>query len=497
MEFDLSVDSEATGTDPSFPGMSDEQFNLDGADRPAHDETASAIDAAFNFEAPAPPSAPPAAQPWPPQPAANHSEDISAEELQGRADELMAEALEHYEAGQRAEALIVLDRLAILDEGNQAAKTFANHIRAELEAQSAAQGHEIPAQPFLAAAPAAAIDSPEIAEDLLADPVVEPTQEPASAAQIGNGMVDFEGEGGESLGLGAPQLVDPDAEPVVEEIDGISTGAAGEEFDLDESDPAEEPALETAAKPKLSMNKWLMVAGIVLLAMGGGYVALQFLGGSGGDSEAETTALAAPPPILDVEAIVGGSADPVPTEPADPGPSPAAAAATVPPGYLDEVLDRADAAYEDGDYAAAVLAYDEALKLDPQNEVARRRLEAAGEFYREQKEQLEQRGMATQAFNDGDYRNALRILYRISPLDEAEAERFERFKFNGWYNMGLRALKSGDCRLARSNLREAQQVDPTDKDLQWALELSGSCFEGQTEAYFDAARSLQSRAIDD
>lgn len=496
MEFDLSVDSETTGTDPSFPGMSDEEFNLDGADRPANDETASAIDAAFNFEAPAPPSAPPAEQPGPPQPAANQPETISAEELQGRADELMAEALEHYEAGERAEALIVLDRLAILDAGNQAAKTFANHIRSELEAQSAAQGREVPAQP-LAAAPAAAIDSPEIAEDLLADPVVEPTQQPASAAQIADGMVDFEGEGGESLGLGAPQLVEPDDEAVVEEIDGISTGAAEEEFDLVESDPAEEPALDTAAKPKLSMNKWLMIAGIVLLAMGGGYVALQFLGGSGGDSEAEDTALAAPPPILDVEAIVGGSTDPVPTEPADPDPSPAAAAASVPAGYLDEVLDRADAAYEDGDYAAAVLAYNEALKLDPQNEVARRRLDAAGEFYREQKEELEQRGMAIQAFNDGDYRNALRILYRISPFDEAEAERFERFKFNGWYNMGLRALKSGDCRLARSNLREAQQVDPTDRDLQWALELSGTCFEAQTEAYFDAARSLHPRAIND
>jgi tetratricopeptide (TPR) repeat protein len=166
-------------------------------------------------------------------------------------------------------------------------------------------------------------------------------------------------------------------------------------------------------------------------------------------------------------------------------------------GDLDEVLDRADAAYEDGDYEAAVLAYDEALKMDPENEVARRRLEEAGELYREHKEQLEQRALAIQAFNDGDFRNALRILYRIPPADQAEAERFERFKFNGWYNMGLRALRSGDCRLARSNLREAQQVDPTDADLQYALELSGSCFEGQSEAYFDATRSLRSRALDE
>jgi tetratricopeptide (TPR) repeat protein len=494
VEFDVSAP----------PSIGDEAFNLDGADLPASPDAEAEIDAAFNFEAPAPPSEAPPEAPAPTEPAgATQPEDASAEGLQRRGDELMAEALEHYEAGQREDALTVLGRLAILDEGNQAARTFANHIRAEIEAQSGAPTQGFGAQPEAAsteAAPVEAPGSPEMTEDLLADPVFEPAQQAAPAPQIADGLIDFDGHGGESLGLSGPEA----AEPIVEDVEGIPSVASGEEFDLEDavvSDSpddvtptgAAEPAVAT--KAKLPMNKWLMIAAIALLALGGGYVALQFLGGSEAD-EADNTALAGPPPLGDLNDILGPPGESASTNPADPDPSPPVAA-TAPPGDLDEVLDRADAAYEEGNYAVAVLAYNEAMELDPRNEVARRRLEHAGEFYREQQEQLEQRSMAIKAFNDGDYRNALRILYRISPSGEDEAERFERYKFNGWYNMGLRALGTGDCRLARSNLREAQQVDPTDPDLQYALELSGSCFEVQDESYFDATRSLRMRALDE
>jgi len=504
---------QAGPTDQAFPDMSDDDFNLDGADRPANPDTASEIDAAFNFESPAAPSAPQTEAPVVEEPAgAAQPTDASAEELQRRADELMAEALEHYENGQRAEALTVLERLAILDENNAAANTFASHIRAEMEALPGAAAPEALVQPE-AGSPEVDLEmtfeSSAAAEDLLADPVAEPAPPAPSAppappaqpaAQIDNGMIDFGVPGGDSLGLGGPE----GAEPVVEEIEGIAAVAPGGEFDLEDAVISDETADATPAagaepaapaKAKLLMNKWLMIAAIVLLAAGGGYVALQFFGGSG-PVETENAALAAPPPLGDLGDIDGGPADPSPTAAANAN-TPPPAAAVVPAGVLDEVLDRGDAAYEEGNYAAAVLAYNEALKLDPQNEVARRRLEEAGELYRDQKDELEQRALAIQAFNDGDYRNALRLLYRLQPADEAEAQRFERFKFNGWYNMGLRALKGGDCRLARSNLREAQQVDPTDAGMQYAMELSGRCFEGKTDGYFDATRALHLRALDD
>jgi tetratricopeptide (TPR) repeat protein len=483
LDFDLSEAAESPDAD----------FNLDAADRPAggadagQDQTASEIDAAFNFESTAPPEAAAA----PPDAAALPS-NISAEELQRRADELMAEALEHYENGRRTDALSVLDRLAILDENNQAAMTFANHIRAEIEAQSPSP-----------AAPAAA---PDGEEELLADAVFEPSQEAAPAPRIDNGMIDLEGQGGESLGLGGPEVpprpeanaeVQP-AAPPSEEFD-LGEVAVGESL-VDttvqgEAEPTPAPAAGSPPKPRL--NKWMMVAAVVVLALGGGYLALQFLGGSS-SVESGNTALAAPPPLGEPERPGSGSETPATSKNADPAPdSPSNAAATPPPGDLDEILDRADAAYEEGDYAVAVLAYNDALKIDPRNEVARRRLEEAGELYREQKELIEQRQQIIQAFNEGDYRNALSILYRIPPENETEAERFERYKFNGWYNMGLRALKTGDCRLARSNLREAQQVDPTDRDLQYALELSVACFENQDQSYFDATGSMRLRALDD
>ena len=465
-------------TEQAFPSIGDDAFNLDGADRPAKPDAASEIDAAFNFESPVPTE--PAG---PTQPA-----DVSAEQLQLRSDDLMAEALEHYEKGQRSDALTVLGRLEILDPNNQAAKTFANHIRAELEAHSGAPMAEPAAQP-------------EIGEDLLEDPVFEPTTQAPPTPQIENGMIDFDSQGAESLGLSGSE----EAEPVVEQIEGVSSDASGEEFDVedavvsdspDEADPAGALEPAAAAKAKRPMDKWLMIAAIVLMALGGGYVTLHFFGGSEA-GETENAALAAPPLLGDLDDILGGGpVGSAPTIPADPDPSPPVAA-TAPPGDLDELLDRADAAYEEGNFAAAVLGYNEALKLDPLNEVARRRLEETGELYREQKELFEQRALAIKAFNDTDYRNALRILYRIVPVDEAEAQRFERFKFNGWYNMGIRALKTGDCRLARSNLREAQQVDPTDPDLQYVLELSGSCFGVKDEIYFGATRSLRLRAIDE
>ena len=71
-------------------------------------------------------------------------------------------------------------------------------------------------------------EAPEMAEDLLGEPAPEPPQQPAPAPQVENGMVDFEGQGGESLGLGDA----PAPAPVVEEVEGVSAVAPGEEFDL-------------------------------------------------------------------------------------------------------------------------------------------------------------------------------------------------------------------------------------------------------------------------
>ena len=55
---------------------------------------------------------------------------------------------------------------------------------------------------------------------------------------------------------------------------------------------------------------------------------------------------------------------------------------------------------ENGNFAAAVLTYNEALKLDPEDPAIQSLLREAGEMYQQQKGSLEQRRMAIQAFND-------------------------------------------------------------------------------------------------
>ncbi len=144
-----------------------------------------------------------------------------------------------------------------------------------------------------------------------------------------------------------------------------------------------------------------------------------------------------------------------------------------------------------------MLAYNEALKLDPQSPEIKSRLKDAGERYREQRLASKQREEALDAFNDGDYRNALRLFYRLPADDPQDRQRFERYKRNGWYNMGLQALRSGDCRSASDHLREARQIDPQDSGVLHALELTALCFEDQSQSFFDIVRPLPFRGLED
>ena len=68
---------------------------------------------------------------------------------------------------------------------NQAAATFATHIRAELEAQSAASGQHAPLHDD---PPAPPTHPPQIAYDLLAHPPFHPTHHPAAAPQMTAGV---------------------------------------------------------------------------------------------------------------------------------------------------------------------------------------------------------------------------------------------------------------------------------------------------------------------
>jgi len=392
--------------------------------------------------------------------------DTAAEELQRRSNELMAEALEYYERGEREEALSALSRLTILDEHNEAALNFAAHIRSELDPAS---------RPSAAAEPAATAAEPDLGDFA-----------PARGAGGTHEPLD--------LGLPSPQKVEPVRSAAV--TAAPSTTISDEP--MGDPDFAEELSVATVTgntarssrgTGRARPNKALILAASGLVLVGVLYVVYSATSGSSPAENAveDPPAGTVAPPAADVPAAE------------TPAEEPAAATGPLSPearAKIDELMNRADGDFESANFAAAVLSYNEALKLDPQNEVARKKLNEAGELFREQKAKLEERAAAFKSFEEGDYRNALRLFYRFEPKDAAEAQRLSRYKAIGWYNLGVRALMAGDCRLARSHLLESQQIDALDPYLARALEMNAACFEGASGAYYEAVRTLPLRGLE-
>ncbi|HXV77528.1 MAG TPA: hypothetical protein VD788_14540 [Candidatus Polarisedimenticolaceae bacterium] len=478
-EFDLSdvTDETRASIRSAAPSPDEFEFDVESTDRQATVDHA--VDSAFDsaprapVASPAPRAQKPPAAPAPPVDTGR----MAAEELQNRTNELMAEALEFYEQGDRAAALAALARLEILDEGNEAGKTFAAHIRAEMAQSRSSAAPPVPAEvPFEPEAPPAPVAGTQPSM-----PAVRSRPDPAPIAR------------------GPERRATPVVEPVAsiddfEEIEIPEAGPAGDEPRSLDPPPRSSGSAVLLPSPPAVPRRWLLIVAGCLVVVASAFVALRFFGGGPSPDANAQTQLAAPPALSET----------APPESAEPAPAAASEAEAPPPApvavdraALDELVARGDDRIEAGDFAAAVLAYNEALKLDPENEILRRRLREAGELFREQQATLEQRAAAIEAFNNGDYQNALRIFYRIPPVDDAERSRFTRYRVNGWYNMGLRALKSGDCRTARSHFEEARTIDALDPGLRDAVELTATCFEGTTQSYFDVVRGLNYRGLDD
>ena len=403
----------------------------------------------------------------------------AAEELQRRSNELMAEALEYYERGEREDALSALSRLTILDEHNEAALNFAAHIRSEMEQLGS------PAD----AAGTADADSLDFTD-------------PATEDSLDFGLGDAPPE--------APAPFRPAAAGVAAAAPAPPPARSVPEESFDDPGFAEELSASTATGkglpsfPKSSMrmrpNKGLILAASGLLLVGVLYVVYTVLSGPSSSASSEVEASAAPLPVPPLPEDDAPSDGPPAHAAGDSAPVPAPVAGPLSPearAKIDELLNRGDAEFEGTNFAAAVLNYNEALKLDPQNEVARKKLHEAGELFREQKAKADERAAAFKSFEEGDYRNALRLFYRFEAKDAAETQRLSRYKAIGWYNLGVRALLAGDCRLARSHLLESQQIDALDPYLVRAMEMNAACFEGASGTYYESVRGLPIRGLDD
>jgi tetratricopeptide (TPR) repeat protein len=227
----------------------------------------------------------------------------------------------------------------------------------------------------------------------------------------------------------------------------------------------------------------------------GGFGAIVILAGVGwwflGRGNAPPRATAAPPPAPRRAAI--GSQRPG-TAPAAVGSAAPAASASDRP--TSELLAEARTAIASRDYGAAVLAYNEILGKEPDNAEAKDGLARAGEDYKARKAEIEQLDRVKMAFAEQEFTSALHVLYRFPKT--ADKSVIDRYKVNGWYNLGIVALKGGGCAEARSHFDEALAIGSGDEGVRRLRSFAERYVEtSKDRAFYDQVESLSFRGVDE
>ena len=88
------------------------------------------------------------------------------------------------------------------------------------------------------------------------------------------------------------------------------------------------------------------------------------------------------------------------------------------------------------------------------------------------------------------------MFYRL-PVSDEEAERVAGYKRNAWYNMGVQALRSGDCVRAREHFGEAELAEPGHAAVKAALDLAGRCGGPGDRTYFREVDAMGYRGLED
>lgn len=415
--------------------------------------------------------------------------EAAAMELRRRVNELLASALAAMEGGDRDEALGILGRVLILEEHNEAATSLRDKILHEIEVE----GRPIPTG---ASVPS---DLEDVWDDELVDlppppPVATaPVQVPSRPSAAPSAVI-ANARGAESPSDANAILDDEDADPLESEAhrprspQRKTAAPVGSRF----------PGLAWLPKLDLGNRAKLLSGAALVIVLGGAYLGWRSIGASpaeGGPAGAvaavvEETASAAAATPAGKGAVLAGQ------PPATDATRQAATGSDAQGKDVDAILRRAEAAFGKGDYPAAILAYNEALAILPDDAAIQERLLVAGSRYREERERAEQWDQAIKAFENSDFRTALRLFYRM-PASEDQAK-LQRYIANGWYNLGVQSLKSRTCQEALDHLREAESAKPTDNGIRSALRLAQSCpRERNTTSFVVAIDSLGYRSLDD
>jgi len=418
--------------------------------------------------------------------AAPKSAEPGAEELQKRVQDLMAEARAAYDGGDTDTARSVLGRVFILDETNAEALQYQEKIEDGVPAATQQVDVKDLDAPDHDAAPGEfdlAAEAPEDIADI--DPAA--TEAPAEGLQL------------EALET-APEPAVDDAlaaetfgDPPDDDFPDFDTDSDFEDTDA-EIEEAVEPARGKIKLPQRSATgsktRWIVVGvvvGIVLVVGVGFWMRLR-----------SVQTIEAPVPIAQPTEVGAGAApEPVvqaQAAPVEPAPVPTAA----PTEDVATLLARGNTAFEAGEYSLAIIAFNALLQQDPNHFDAIQRMEEVTVAYRNEQEIKEQWIAAASLFRDGEFRSAMQMFYRLHAENEEDRVRIARFQENGWYNMGLLALRSARCDTARQHFDEASQIDPEDADIALALALCDSCESGTGRGGFQrAVASMKMRRLDD
>lgn len=336
----------------------------------------------------------------------------------------------------------------------------------------------------------------------------KPVQDLIGEAQIKNGIAATT-EQIEVADLDAPENPAPTkAEPTLDDPATDSFPEFNVDAEFEEEEEQDEiseveseavvPAPSKIRLPRLDLasmkTRWIVIGvglGIFVMVGVGLWMKLRTL----------ETPDVAPPIMASVEAVPAPepNTDLVVEAPvAQVEPEPAPQLNLAPPEDLATLLERGNKAFAAGEYSTAIVAFDAVLKQQPNHFEANERMQVATEGYRRQQETQQQWIVATSLFRDGEYRSAMQMFYRLPEKSDEDRVRLERYTENGWYNMGLLALRSGQCALARGHLEEAAQVDPEDADIAMALALCDTCEGGTRRNGFQRAVAAMSiRGLED
>jgi tetratricopeptide (TPR) repeat protein len=411
-------------------------------------------------------------------------------ELSRRVNDLLTDAKAKAEAGERDEALAILFRLAILDEDNAEAAA----LRSKIESAGASDLDKVE-RAIIEGVAALGADNLDDAERFFRE-ALELAPQHREAQHYLEKVTERRSQGGEELlspGAGETAPV----ENAVERATVIETAPHQRAPSSKPPRPASPPALEPQ-EPLLGTSgpRSVMRPSKILLWGGGGVLALV------------CTAVALPQLVgrEAQETAPRKTSGPVSrnSKAADPGPiskrkaaAPTRVASSDPQETAKVVasgLARGRALMASQDFGGAVVAFNEALTLDPKNVEARAGIEDAGERYKAGKVERDALNSIRLAFRDGEFTSGLRLAYRLPP--SVSNSYADAVKFAGWYNLAVVALRAGDCREALSHLDEALEIAPLEDDAKKLREFASRYVDAAKDRVFlDRVEALAFRSL--